>query len=326
MAETRFLPNRANRMSRRHLFAGASQLMLIPVAAHFGRGAAADTVALEEVTPGVFVHQGVHEIMLPGNLGHIANIGCIIGDEAVAVIDSGGSAKNGQALREAVRKVTDRPIRYVIATHVHPDHLFGHAAFLGDEPAFVGHHKLPAALQARGQFYLSNLNGEFGALADGTDVVMPDLLVQNEMTIDLGGRKLLLKAHPTAHTDNDMTVLDQESGFLWAGDLLFMDRCPVLDGNLLGWLNLLESWSAIEVKAVIPGHGPISAPWPEALTAERSYLTRLRDETRAFLADGGLLENAVTALAFDDLQDQWHLFEHYHGRNVSAAYAELEWE
>ncbi len=281
---------------------------------------------LSEVASGAFVQQGAHQLMLPINLGHIANVGCVIGNDAVAVIDSGGSALHGKQLRQAIRTVTDRPIRYVIATHVHPDHLFGHAAFLGDEPIFVGHRKLPSALEARGGFYLNNLRDEFGDLAAGTEVVMPDLLVDDEATLDLGNRTLALKAYPTAHTDNDMTVLDQNSGLLWAGDLLFMERCPVLDGSLLGWLDVLEGLPTIGAKTVVPGHGPVTATFPDALAAEVRYLTRLRDDLRRFLDEGGLLEDAVASLAFEDERDQWQLFEHYHGRNVSAAYAELEWE
>ena len=326
MTEMRHFPKLRRLVSRRETLVAAGTLTIMPSVIGHRSHAADEAVVLSEVTSGAFVYQGVHELMLPGNLGHIANIGCIIGDKAVAVIDSGGSAQNGAALRQAIREITERPIRYVIATHVHPDHLFGHAAFLSENPTFVGHRKLPAALQARGAFYLENLKQELGEQAAGTEVIMPDLLVEDELSLDLGNRALTLKAHPTAHTDNDMTVFDRTSGFLWAGDLLFMDRCPVLDGSLLGWLDLLDRWPDVDIKAVIPGHGPASAPWPEALKAEQQYLARLRDEVRNFLADGGMLEDAVAALAFDDMKSQWQLFEHYHGRNVSAAYAELEWE
>ncbi len=326
MKSTRFFRDQGGRFTRRDMLLGTSGLALAMLSFNQRSAAGTERVALKEVASGAFVHQGVHEVMLPENLGHIANVGCVIGDAAVAVIDSGGSAMHGQQLRQGIRAITERPIRYVIATHVHPDHVFGHAAFLEDDPTFVGHEKLPGALQARGAFYLDNLKDELGERAAGTQVIMPDLLIENEMTLDLGNRALALKAHPTAHTDNDLTVFDQRSGLLWAGDLLFMERCPVLDGRLLGWLELLEGWQQVDAKAVVPGHGPVSATWPDALASERRYLVRLRDEVRAFLANGGLLEDAVEALRFEEERGQWKLFEHYHGRNVSAAYAELEWE
>src|ERR1700749_135622 len=99
-----------------------------------------------EIASGLFVHNGGHEEGSAANEDAIANIGFIIGDEAVAVIDPGGSFAEGSALRAAIRARTDRPIRYVIFTHVHPDHIFGAAAFRGDHPDFVGHAKLPGAL------------------------------------------------------------------------------------------------------------------------------------------------------------------------------------
>ena len=280
----------------------------------------------KEISPGIYVHPGVHEHIGPGNRGHIANVGFVVGDEAVAVVDTGSSARQGRGLRDAVRAVTDLPIAYVIATHVHPDHAFGHAAFLEDEPTFVGHRKLPAALDQRGGFYLDNLKETLGDLADGTEIVMPDLLVEDVMDIDLGGRHLTLQAHPTAHTDKDLTVLDQASGTLFAGDLLFMERCPVVDGSLLGWLEVMASLTDLGAKAVVPGHGPVHASIPGAFDAQTRYLTTLRDEVRAFIAENGLLEDAVRALPLENERQAWTLFDETHGRNVSAAYAELEWE
>ena len=104
----------------------------------------AETAALPvtEIASGVFVHNGVHEEASAANEDAIANIGFMIGDEAVAVIDPGGSFAEGSALRAAIRARTDQPIRYVILTHVHPDHISGAAAFRDDHPDFVGHAKL----------------------------------------------------------------------------------------------------------------------------------------------------------------------------------------
>lgn len=281
---------------------------------------------LQEILPGVYVHEGLHDFARPENRGHIANVAFILGDEAVAVVDSGGSALHGRALRQAIRQVTDLPIRYVIATHVHPDHLFGHAAFLDDRPTFVGHRKLPSALDQRGAFYLDNLKEILGILADGTEIVMPNLLIENVVEIDLGGRRLTLRAHATAHTDNDVTVLDQTTGLLFAGDLLFMERCPVVDGSLLGWLDVMASLADLGATGVVPGHGPAYAPLPGAFEPQARYLTTLRDSVRAFIAKGGFLEDAVRAVPLESEREHWVLFDETHGRNVSAAYAELEWE
>jgi len=309
----------ANMLNRR-LFLGLGLASTFLSKASFAAGRP------KQIAPGVFVHQGLHEQISRGNRGHIANVGFVVGHDAVAVIDSGGSAAFGRHFRKQIQAVTDRPIAYVIATHVHPDHLFGHAAFLDVSPTFVGHRKLPAALDQRGQFYLDNLMETLGEWAKGTEVVMPDLLVEDMMEIDLGGRRLTLKAHPTAHTDSDLSVFDQASGLLFAGDLLFMERCPVMDGSLLGWLDVMSTMAELQATMVVPGHGPNHVSLSGALAPQTRYLTMLRDSMRAFLKDGGLLEDAVRALPFESERAAWALFDDTHGRNVNAAYVELEWE
>jgi quinoprotein relay system zinc metallohydrolase 2 len=189
-----------------------------------------------EIANGVFVHNGVHEEASSGNKDAIANIGFIVGTAAVAVIDPGGSFEEGAALRTAVRARTDQPIRYVILTHVHPDHIFGAAAFRDDHPEFVGHAKLPGALAQRGEYYLRRLRSTLGEEAKGSEIVPPTLLVAERLDLDLGGRHLLVRAHSPAHTDSDLTVFDESTRTFWLADLLFVDRIPVVDGSLVGWL------------------------------------------------------------------------------------------
>ena len=312
-------------ISRAVFLRGAAALAatpLLPALPH-AAGAAA---TLAEVAPGVFVHQGRHALFGPDNRGDVSNCGFVVGGEAVAVIDTGGSARFGEDLRASVRAATDRPIRYVVNTHMHPDHVFGNAAFEADKPAFIGHHKLGRALAARADRYLAlnrELMGE-EAFA-GTRIVLPTMNVNVRTELDLGGRTLVLEAHPTAHTDNDLTVHDTATSTLFLGDLLFVDHVPTLDGSIRGWLALIPELRRHPAARAVPGHGPAAVAWPAAIDPLERYLGRVATDVRALIKAGKTLAEAARSAGLAE-RDAWQLFDEYHARNVSAAFAELEWE
>lgn len=281
---------------------------------------------VSEVAPGIFVRKGVHELMSAKNGGGIANIGFIIGEEAVAVVDSGGSYCDGERLRLSIRERTDLPIAYVINTHVHPDHIFGNAAYLGEDPVFVGHHALKGDLAARGDYYLRAFTETMGADAlAGTQIIPPQMTVKRQTRLDLGERELVLTAHPTAHTGADLTVYDETTRTLWAGDLAFLDHIPVLDGKLKGWLRVMDRLEQIPATRVVPGHGPVTAAWPDALEPQRRYFRRLAAGLRERIAAGGEMMDAGKHVAVEAAR-RWKLHGEYHARNVNKGFAELEWE
>jgi quinoprotein relay system zinc metallohydrolase 2 len=292
---------------------------------------ALESLAVSEVTSGVFVYIGALALMSHHNEGAIANLGFVIGDDAVAVIDTGGSARQGRRLLAAIRARTSKPIRYVINTHVHPDHVFGNAAFAQEGAVFVGHRNLTQALAARGQFYLDTYRRSMGDdLMAETRILPPTLTVGDQMTLDpvtldLGGRALTLQAWRTAHTDNDLTIWDEASGTLFAGDLVVTQHVPVLDGSILGWLAVMDDLARIPARRVIAGHGHVIEAWPAALEAQRRYLQRLTADVRDLIARGTPLA-AAAARAGQSERDRWALFEEYNARNATAAFAELEWE
>lgn len=285
----------------------------------------ADTLGMREVAPGIHVHQGIHQLPDRHNHGEIANIGFVVGERCIAVIDSGGSPEQGKALKQTIEATTATPICYVINTHVHPDHIYGNLAFKQPGVQFVGHHKLQQAMAMRAPYYTEKAASGLGFALSPEHFVPPDIPVKDSLELDLGGRTLRLTAHPTAHTDNDLSIFDTKTQTLWLGDLLFMGHIPVVDGSLNGWLGEIEKLRALPARQVIPGHGPVTAAWPLALVGEESYLRRLQTDIRAAIKQGKTLEQTMDEVG-QSLRPDWQLFDDFHKRNVATSFAELEWE
>lgn len=283
---------------------------------------------IQEVTTGIFYHQGVHEDASEQNIGAIANVGFIIGERCVAVIDSGGSYREGVLLRQAIKQKTDLPVCYVINTHVHPDHTFGNAAFKHDQPEYVGHVKLGPALEARQPFFARVFEEMLGRAYEGTEFIGPTLTVNEgePLNLDLGNRTITISAYPTSHTDHDITVLDNNTKTLWTGDLLFVDRIPVMDGSINGWLPIMQRLSEMDLNYVIPGHGAASqVEWQQGFVDQIRYFSSIREGIREIIADFGTIDDATQQVGLEEKKN-WELFDEYHRRNITASFVELEWE
>lgn len=280
---------------------------------------------LREYAPGVFVHAGQHAALEDPARADSANLGIVVGERCVAVVDSGGAVATGEALLAAVRERIGKPVCYVINTHVHFDHVLGNAAFAGTDAEFAGHRRLGEALPANRSFFAEAFAAELGGPDQGEKVIGPSLLVDGRMELDLGNRLLVLEAHPKAHTDTDLTVLDVTTATLFAGDLLFRERMPVLDGSLLGWIGWMEGRMDETYALVVPGHGPPDANWPDGAAPQYRYLLALREDTRKAVAEGLFIEDAKDVVAVEQ-RAEWTLTERAHPLNVSRAFRELEWE
>jgi quinoprotein relay system zinc metallohydrolase 2 len=308
---------------RRQAFWLAAAMLCSPLLAQ----AEPDPFNLNEIAPGVFVHLGKPLALDAPGHDDIANIGFVVGSRCVAVVDTGGSVRIGRALHAAIRRSTPLPICYVINTHVHVDHLLGNAAFSVDAPVFVGHAELAAALERNRDFFLKNYPGDLDAPAQADQIVGPGrrVAIGSDMELDLGGRHLRLRAWPKAHTNCDLTVFDDKTGTLWAGDLLFVGRLPALDGSIKGWLGAIDELARMSVVRVVPGHGAVANNLAAALAPERAYLQALADGVRAELAAGKPLEGAIKQVDAGG-KSGWLLWDETHPHNVARAYQELEWE
>ena len=281
---------------------------------------------IKVIEPGFFVHFGKQEENTKQNKGDIANIGFIVGENSVMVIDTGGTPNIGKKLLKKISKITKLPISHVVITHSHPDHFFGIEEFKKINSKFVGHEKLNRSLLTNFEFYKNlqfTTTGDESLLA--ASIFDVDVIVKlGEITsIDLGNRIVEIKAWNSGHTDNDLSVFDKKSKILWTENV-FIERIPSVRASIIGWRKNLLEIKKLNPKKIIPGHGPV-LDTDRAVDPMISYFDRIIDEVRLFHKKNKSLREAQEKIAKKNIE-KWILFEEYHISNVTKAYTELEWE
>jgi len=301
---------------------------LLFVLAFLGEAISAETnqdFNLNEIAENNYVHLGKHVSIEDRGNSDIANIGFIIGDDCVAIIDTGGSIKIGMKLKNSVQKITEKPICYVINTHIHFDHILGNKAFVNKNTDFVGHKNLAEAVNQNRDFFLTQFKNNLNANAKGSDIIGPNILIEKSTQLELGGRTLTLIPFPSSHTNNDLVVIDNKTRTLWSGDLIFRERIPTLTGSLKGWLETIEKIKELDVKVVVPGHGNVATSLDNAIKKQEDYLNLLLNKTRQAINEGKFVNEAMETIDQNN-ELKWLLHDYQHPTNINKAYTELEWE
>ena len=301
---------------------------LLFVLAFLGEAISAETnqdFNLNEIAENNYVHLGKHVSIEDRGNSDIANIGFIIGDDCVAIIDTGGSINIGMKLKNSVQKITEKPICYVINTHIHFDHILGNKAFVNKNTDFVGHKNLAEAVNQNRDFFLTQFKNNLNANAKGSDIIGPNILIEKSTQLELGGRTLTLIPFPSSHTNNDLVVIDNKTRTLWSGDLIFRERIPTLTGSLKGWLETIEKIKELDVKVVVPGHGNVATSLDNAIKKQEDYLNLLLNKTRQAINEGKFVNEAMETIDQNN-ELKWLLHDYQHPTNINKAYTELEWE
>jgi glyoxylase-like metal-dependent hydrolase (beta-lactamase superfamily II) len=260
-----------------------------------------DPSLVEEIADGVWVIPDRRVPLVP-------NIGIVVGDDAVLVVDSGMGKDNGARVLDAAReKAGGRPL-ILTTTHFHPEHGFGAQAFRGAARMIYNRAQLDE-FRDKGEAYVELFRTFGPAVAqalDGVELVEPDETYEgDEHTLDLGGRTVQLLTWGLAHTRGDQVVFLPDERILFTGDLVEERIFPIypyfppddvdVDGSL--WIDVLRRLEALEPAQVVPGHGDVTGV--DVITTAREYHERLREETYRLADEGVSADDAVARLEPD---------------------------
>lgn len=201
-----------------------------------------------------------------------SNAGLVVGDNEAVLIDTFFDLKNTQELLDAVRTVTDLPIRKIVNTHHNGDHCFGNQLVEG--ATVIGHYRcraemltgaspaLMAGLKDAGTNGgpLAYLKRAFSAFDfEGIDIVAPTVTFEDRLWLHPGGTSVRLEYFGPCHTLGDIVAYVPDDGVLFAGDIAFIGSTPLVwEGSILNWIETVGRIGALKPRVIVPGHGPVT--------------------------------------------------------------------
>ena len=252
---------------------------------------------LQEVAPNVFayIHSGVG--------WDICNSGFIVGDDGVLVIDAMMVASQVRMYMEEIRKVTDKPIRYVVNTHHHVDHSFGNQFYLPAE--IVSHRGCRESLITKGADVgmLSERYPQYKEDWAEARLTPASITYEDKMIVHLGGKVVELLHPGPAHTYGDTLVYLPEDKVLFTGDVAFHYLTPLArDGHVSNWIKVANGiLNHLDATTLIPGHGPVSGK--EVVSATLKYLRLVKRTSRSHFQRGASVEDTSRAVLLGEYAD-----------------------
>ncbi|NWK96434.1 quinoprotein relay system zinc metallohydrolase 1 [Sphingobium lactosutens] len=300
-------------LSRRMLIGGLAALPAVARAADYA-------VAPVPVADGIWMVHGADAPIEADNGGAIANIAIIDTPAGTVLCDCGPSLRYAHALRRVAEQLTGKPLVRVYATHLHPDHGLGIAAF---DPAIVV--ALPGmidALREQGQGFSDAMYRLLGDWMRGTDLILPGRPIATDSE-DFGGRRLKLLAL-SGHSSADLALVDSKTGLMIGGDLIFHDRAPSTPtAALTAWRASLDRLKAERHGGVIPGHGPFDPDGTAAIDQTRDWIDWIEDAlTQAVKSGLDMVE--AGEMPIPDRFSTMAVARYEYQRSVSHLYPGLE--
>jgi glyoxylase-like metal-dependent hydrolase (beta-lactamase superfamily II) len=293
---------------------------------------AQNVLPVYKVSPNTYFFYGNIAEVDENNRGFNANAGFVVTNEGVVVIDSLGSPLLGQRMISTIKGVTDKPIKYLIITHNHPDHAYGAIAFrkLGGVK-IIGHQGTMKYIESGRIEHSVNYRKTFIAKdMQGFEAVVPDSLIGGNLyqktRITLGEKHFDVYNTGSHHSFGDLVVHQVDENFVWISDLAFNNRTTFMaDGNSQAAIET-QSWLLNQFKQarlMLPGHGSAQTAEFSMVSKTQNYIQRLRDKMTQALENDIELQEAVDDSEFADWQTI-PLYQLNHKKNIDFVYREME--
>jgi glyoxylase-like metal-dependent hydrolase (beta-lactamase superfamily II) len=302
--------------------------LAVPAIAQVDTKPAAMTLVATKVSERGWFFQGEAGMASTANRGFMSNAGFVVTPAGVVVFDALGTPALGDAMVAAIRVVTAQPIRRVIVSHYHADHVYGLQAFKQAGAEIWAHRKGE-------QYFTSGLAEErlaqrqrdlYPWVDERTRVVRPDLWLEGDTDFRLGGITFRILFAEGAHSPEDVMLYVVDDALLFAGDLLFAGRVPFVGtADSRGWLVALDKMLAVKPAVVVPGHGPLSRDVARDLVLTRDYLVFLRENMGRAVAELEPFDEAYAKADWSRFRGQ-PAFEQANRINAYGTYLLMEQE
>lgn len=243
----------------------------------------------------------------------VPNVGILVGDNAVMVIGTGMGPENGRRVIQAVRNITDKPIRYVTSTHFHPEHHMGVQAFPASSTILINETQRQE-LNRKGTSFIQMFSGfsdEIANLLEPVQIIPPDVTYEGKSRVQLGNFPVVLKEVGPAHTTGDQIIYLPEQNIMFTGGLTVNRIFPIMatpDSDGSNWISVLEDLEEYDARVVVPGHG--TAGGSELISDMHGYLTELRSRVKELKQQGMSLEKTQERL-FSEFTEKYSSWERH---------------
>jgi len=265
------------------------------------------------------------DIPNPENMGWNSNSAFVVTKSGVLVIDTGSSETIGNALKQTIRQVTDKPVKWIVNSHAHGDHWLGNIAFKDSNPVIYATSTVNDLAKSEGATWVENFKRLSEGATGDTPLLLPNKIVDERSELLLDETKIVLFPSGNSHSPGDLITWLPQQRVVISGDVVYSDRMPTTSASdITQWITMLDELQALDPAAVIPGHGDVTDV--EGLRHLHALLSGIRDEVKKGY-EAGLSDYEMLPAVLENLQQ----FEEYYpgfkdklGRDISHVYLQIE--